>query len=109
MKNDLKDPVLQEVLADEVDKPPVRLVMSAVTLCFLSVLCCALAAGAALNFLTTDRGDNLYLGMANPQRTSYIKEQAQLLSSTGKQKDGSFRIPIQEAMQRIVEGQVPHP
>lgn len=94
-----------EELDDAPDIPPTRSVSLIVIMSFVFIFVCIALSFPITRKLAEYKEAKMITGMGNKERIVYISNQKEIMSSYKKNDDGSYQIPIQEAMKIVVKNQ----
>jgi hypothetical protein len=88
---------------DSPDNPPVLFVTSIIVGTFLFVFASWYIVEAMLSQVTNKVQADSVIGMGNKARLTYIQQEASYLQSSTKLDNGSYKIPIEQAMDKVIQ------
>lgn len=92
-------------LDDAPDKPPTLLLTIVIIISFLFVFFVVAVSYPIIEKLSDSSSNKVDMGMGNTERIVYISGQKQILSSYKKINEKQYQIPIQQAMDIVVNNQ----
>ena len=100
-----KNKCFHSELEDAPDKPPTKLISIIIVISFVFVFICIAISFPAVDKLFAYKEAEVNLGMGNTGRLVYLSQQKNILSSYNKIDDKYYHMPIDEAINKVVETQ----
>lgn len=95
----------EETQPDAPDKPPSYMLAILVTVSFSLVFIVMLVSFPLLEKLNSGMADRMTLGMGCRDRVLYVSSQRSSMASYQKKDHDRYQIPIEQAMQLVIEKQ----